>query len=271
MKLVDNTTTGNDAEQMQVKSETVLSESNYLDGNWHHFAFNVRRGTSAIVYIDGEAVKVLPENYVPGFNSHYLVVGGELAGGVERNRFTGDVDDIRIWSAALDGKLIRERMYERMNDGYSGLVGYFPMEEIKRENGTIKTNFNTGNFGERDSRLKIENQPEMSNNAPALKPGSSKIPLADTDYDFTTSADEIYFTFYDNSLPLMDNNDFVVTVNNIKDEHGNSSEPVMWIRSCGCSIPTSPALVGTTPFSILPLPTLSTGIRSSSLWHQSIT
>ncbi len=229
MKLEEYTTTDNDTEQMQVKSETVLSENNYLDGNWHHLAFNVRRGTSAIVYIDGEAVKVLPENYVPGFNSRYLVVGGELAGGKECNRFTGDVDDIRIWSAALDGKLIRERMYERMNDGYSGLVGYFPMEEIKRENGTIKTNFNTGNFGERDSRLKIENQPEMSNNAPALKPGSSKIPLADTDYDFTTSADEIYFTFYDNSLPLMDNNDFVVTVNNIKDEHGNSSEPVMWM------------------------------------------
>ena len=41
--------------------------------------------------------------------------------------------------------------------------------------------------------------------------------------------DEIYFTFYDNSLPLMDNNDFVVTVKDIKDEHGNFSEPVMWM------------------------------------------
>ena len=229
MKLEEYTTTDNDTAQMQVRSETVLSENNYLDGNWHHLAFNVRRGTSAIVYIDGEAVKVLPETIVPGFSSHYLVVGGELAGGVERNRFKGDVDDIRIWSAALDGKLIRERMYERMNEGYSGLVGYFPMEDISREDGTVTSTFSAKNFGEKESMLKIENQPEMSNNATALKPGSSKIPLADADYDFTTSADEIYFTFKDSSLPLMDNNDFVVTVKDIKDEHGNFSEPVMWM------------------------------------------
>ena len=229
MKLVEYTTTDNDTSRMQLRSETVLSDKNYLDGNWHHLAFNVRRGTSAIVYIDGEDVKVVPESIVPGFNSRYLVVGGELAGGEERNRFTGDVDDIRIWSAALDGKLIRERMFERMNDGYSGLVGYFPMEEISRKSGKVTTTFSADNFGEKNSKLKMDNEPIQSNNAPALKPGSSKIPLADTDFDFATSGDEIYFKFYDNALPLMDNNDFVVTVNNIKDEHGNFSEPVQWM------------------------------------------
>ena len=214
----------------QVKSEVILSERNYCDGNWHHLAFNVRRGTSAIAYIDGEAVKVLPENAVPGFASHYLVIGGELVGGEERNRFAGDVDEIRIWSAALDGRLIGDRMYERMDDSYPGLVGYFPMEEIHRtQQGNVVTDFSMGNFGEKDSQLKIENTASQSTHAPALKPGSTKMRLDDKQFDFIASADEIYFSFPDASLPLMDNNDFVATVNYIKDEHGNNSEPVMWM------------------------------------------
>lgn len=217
-------------ENRVVKSDILLTEKNYLDGNWHHLAFNVRRGTSAIAYIDGEAVKVLAETAVPGISSRYLMVGGELTPTYgSTNRFKGDVDEIRIWNAALDGKLIGDRMYERMATGYPGLVGYFPMEEIHRTSqGTVVTDFSTANFGEKDSRLKMVDTAVPSVNAPALKPGSTKMRLDDSQFNFTASADEIYFTFPDSALPLMDNNDFVATVNYIKDEHGNNSETVSW-------------------------------------------
>ena len=163
-----------------VKSEVLLSDRNYLDGNWHHLAFNVWRGTSAVVYIDGEAVKVLPEAAVPGISSKYMFVGCEMFEANEINRFTGDVDEIRIWNAALDGKLIGERMYERMAAGYPGLAGYFPMEEIHRTaQGTVTTEFTMNNFGEEDSRIHIDSLATTplleSINAPALKPGSTKI------------------------------------------------------------------------------------------------
>jgi len=224
------------------KSDVTLSDRNYLDGNWHHMALNVRRGTSAIVYIDGEAVKVLPESAVPGVSAHYLVVGGDAVHiKNERNCFKGDVDEIRIWSAALDGQLISDRRYERMDNSYPGLVGYFPMESIHRnEQGTVITEFCMDNFGESTSRLKIDSTlfvtlisdspqlPAESRNAPALKPGSTKMRLDDSQFDFTASADEIYFSFPESSLPLMDGNDFTATVSYIKDEHGNNSEPVQW-------------------------------------------
>ena len=225
--------------------ETILSEKNYLDGNWHHLAFNVRRGTSAVVYMDGEAVKVLPEANVPKISSHYLTVGGTLVDdNTTTDRFKGDVDEIRIWSAALDGQLIADRMYERMDDSYPGLVGYFPMEEIHRnQQGTVVTDFSLQNFGETGSQLAIAlsvggdlqsptggawQAPTQALTAPALKPGSTKMRLADSQYGFTASADEIYFSFPDNVLPLMDDNDFVASVNYIKDEHGNNSESVTW-------------------------------------------
>ena len=221
-------------EDNTVRSETILSDHNYLDGFWHHFALNVRRGTSTIAYVDGEAVKVLTDNAIPAISSRYLIVGGELNGDSETNRFKGDVDEIRIWSAALDGQLISDRRYERLDNSYPGLVGYFPMEEIHRtQQGTVVTDFSMQNFGEKDSRLHIDNTQQsasvaQADNAPALKPGSTKMRLDDSQFNFTASADEVYFSFPDAALPLMDNNDFVVTVNNIKDTHGNNSEPVSW-------------------------------------------
>ena len=220
-------------------NDVTLSNGKYLDNNWHHLAFNVRRGTSAIAYIDGQAVKVLPEANVPSISSHYLVVGGLLstddATGQEltTNRFKGDVDEVRIWSASLDGDLIKERMYERMDNSYPGLVGYFPMENIHRTaQGNVVTDFSTANFGEQDyqQHILIANAESVTQsiNAPALKPGSTKMRLDDSQFNFTASADEIYFSFPDSSLPLMDNNDFVANVNYIKDEHGNNSETVQW-------------------------------------------
>lgn len=219
-----------------VVQEERLSDKDYLDNNWHHFALNVRRGTSAIAYIDGDPVKVIPENIIPGISAHYLVLGGRQTllnvDGHENlvGSFVGDFDDVRIWSAALDGRIISERMYERMNNRYSGLVGYFPMEEINRTpQGKVQTQFSTANFGEQNSQLKITSQLTMSENAPALKPGSSRMRLDDSQFDFTASSNEIFFSFRETSLPQMDNNDFLVTVMNIKDDHNNNSEPVEWV------------------------------------------
>ncbi len=228
-------------EIQETEEEIQLSNKDYKDGNWHHFALNVRRGTSAIAYIDGEAVKVIPEDKIPGISGKWMLFGGEElmdTNGDEYamtyNHFTGDIDEIRIWSAALDGQLIKDRMYERMDNSYPGLVGYFPMEDIHRnQQGTVTTDFSTSNFGEKDyqERIVIAEAAALTQsvNAPALKPGSTNMRLDDSQFDFTASADEIYFTFYDSSLPLMDNNDFVATVNYIKDEHGNNSEVVQWM------------------------------------------
>ena len=228
------------AEIQETEEEIQLSNKDYKDGKWHHFALNVRRGTSAIAYIDGDAVKVIPEDKIPGLSGKWMLFGGEelmdthgKEYAMTYSHFYGDIDEVRIWSAALDGQLIKDRMYERMDNNYPGLVGYFPMEEIHRnEQGTVTTDFSTANFGESDSKLAIVTQQSspvtQSVNAPALKPGSTNMRMDDSEFDFTASADEIYFTFYDSSLPLMDNNDFTATVSYIKDEHGNNSETVQW-------------------------------------------
>ena len=206
---------------------------------------NVRRGTSAVVYIDGQAVKSIPETSIPAVTGHYMFVGGEETlqaadgsgqGGCT-NLFHGDVDEIRIWNAAIGSDILADRRFERLDNEYAGLIGYFPMELIDRESsGNITSTFSLDNFGDPKSKLKIESKQNKSLNAPALLPGSSRIRLADTDFDFTVSADEIYFSFQETMYPLMDGNEFAVTVKNIKDEHNNLSEPVMWKFLCDFAI-----------------------------------
>ena len=226
-------------ETVTIDEEITLSDAKYIDNLWHHFALNVRRGTSAIVYIDGKPVRTLPETSIPAVNSHYLAVGGELTildengtnqGGAV-NLLTGDIDELRIWNAAITSNLLDQRRYERLDSTYSGLVGYFPMESIARtQSGNVETTFTTKNLGNsKVHKLVAEGNVTQSVNAPALLPGSNRMRLDKREFGFTASNDEIYFDFPDEMLAKMDGNDFTVTVENIRDEHGNTSEPVEWL------------------------------------------
>jgi hypothetical protein len=172
--------------------DEVLSEQNLIDNNWHHLALNVRRGTSAIVYIDGQAVRTLPEATLPGFSTHYMFVGGEETlvsatgtseGGSERH-FTGDIDEVRIWATALTSGLIEERRWQRMPNGLYSLMGYFPMEDTQRDSdGNIKSTFNSSNFGYTESQLTLSGINGASLTAPALLPSSSRLRLEQRDFE----------------------------------------------------------------------------------------
>ncbi len=254
-RMAISTTSGSDdSSSEQLPNFVLLADSDYVDNNWHHFALNVRRGTNAIAYIDGRAVKTMPESTIPAPRGQYMAFGGYLNSQLTTlasKGFTGDIDDLRLWGAALTGKLIEQRRYERLDKTYAGLSGYFPMESIDRlQSGTVDTKFSLGNYGNYDTGNSMtafvatvpeasasdDNaaspsaiSPTQSVNAPALLPGSQRLRLTDSDFSFTASDNEIYFNLKgDNILPKMDGNDFTVSVENIKDSYGNTSEPVAW-------------------------------------------
>lgn len=214
------------------KETFLLTETNYNDNQWHHLALNVRRGTSAIVYIDGRDVKTMPEDHMPAIDGSRLLVG---------EGFTGDIDELRVWSAVLTGEMIADRQYERLDSTYAGLIGYFPMESIHRdENGNFVADFSTENFGDNSqlNNLRMVNGELLSKaaSAPALLPGSRLMRLDDSDFDFTVSDRDIYFTFRDDVLARMDGNEFTVTISNIQDKHGNISDPIVWKFNADFSI-----------------------------------
>lgn len=211
--------------------DEVLSEQNLIDNNWHHLALNVRRGSSAITYVDGEAVKTLPESSIPALAGSNLYVG---------RGFAGSIDDVRIWNAALESKNIADRRHERLDSTYAGLIGYFPFESIHRTmSGTVTTEFSIYNFGDKKvSKLTasgVDKEHNLSASSPALLPISQRMRLDATEYNFTASERSIYFSLPDDILPRMDGSDFTFRVANVKDLSGNVSEPVEWTLHCDFS------------------------------------
>ncbi len=215
---------------------TLLSRANYNDGDWHHFALNVRRGVGTVVYVDGNAVKTMAEQEIPEPSGDNLYIGTILkrpspsATPVESNYFTGDIDEIRMWNAACDGTSLIANRYNQVDTATaSGLILYYPMEHSRLDDsGNIIKEFSLDNDapGMAFGPMANANGPGVTQalTAPALRPAPLK---QNIDFDFTASKNEIYITL--KTLPArMQGNLLTFTVKNVRDMLDNLSETITW-------------------------------------------
>lgn len=114
-----------------------LSNSNYLDNAWHHFALNVIRNGSATIYVDGTAVKQMAVNTIGALQSDNMVIGAcyykpvgatTLDDFVTESFFKGQIDEVRIWRATATAEFIRLNKGSRLSGSETGLVAYYPFE-----------------------------------------------------------------------------------------------------------------------------------------------
>ena len=78
---------------------------NVGDGLWHHHAFTFD-GTTKVVYVDGVQAKAdVPASGVP-FDDGAVAIGADLDSGTELCEYMGVLDDVRIYSIALDATAI---------------------------------------------------------------------------------------------------------------------------------------------------------------------
>ena len=214
----------------------VLTDVDYNDGNWHHLALNVHRGVSAVVYIDGKAVKTLAEQQLPAPAGDNLYVGSilkrpsEQETPVESYKFTGDIDELRVWNAACDGTSIIANRYNQVDTmGVTGLIVYCPMERsVLDGNNNIVTEFNVANIAPKAAEYgagdAIADGVVQAVTAPSLR----KSPLRQNlDFDYTASDKEIYINL--NTLPArMQGNLLTFVVKNVRDLCDNLSETITW-------------------------------------------
>ena len=104
------------------QSATIDSET------WHHIAAVHTRsnGTSMLkVYLNGEDVggTTIGATSTPNDNSYPLTIGSRFF--TPNALFNGQIDDVRIWSDALDGQQIQEIMYNNLSDYEDDLIGYW--------------------------------------------------------------------------------------------------------------------------------------------------
>ena len=215
----------------------VLTNEDYNDGNWHHLALNVHRGVSAVVYIDGKAVKTLTEQELPAPAGDYIYVGSilkrthEQEVPVESYKFSGDIDELRVWNAACDGTSIIANRYNQVDTTgiTESLIVYCPMERSALDaSNNIVTEFSVNNIAPLALKYGTDAVIADGTTQAATAPSLRKAPLRqNVDFDYTASDKEIYINL--NTLPSrMQGNLLTFVVKNVRDMCDNLSETVTW-------------------------------------------
>ncbi len=212
----------------------IVSDVNYNDGNWHHFALNVHRGVGAVAYVDGAAVKSIPEQQIPEPAGDNLYIGSRLKRSlptpVETTFFKGDVDEVRLWNVATDGTSITANCYNQVDTAkVAGLIAYYPMERSRLDaSNNIINEFCLDNKAPGEYHINtpaaLGDGITQAATSPALRTSPLKQNL---DFDFTASNNEIYINL--NTLPArMQGNLLTFTVKNVRDMQDNLSETITW-------------------------------------------
>ena len=195
--------------------------------DWRHLALNVVRGQAASFYLNGQRTAVIAETDVPPLEGTVLAVSKDA-----KNSW---VDELRIWHAALSESRLQQNMYNTIDtaDVYSrGLVAYYPFEKTGKDNG-IPTKVQTLENLAHSSVLsgfpaEIDTtHATFSRYAPPLKNAPDETPIKTT--PVASERKLIINLSGENSrLRRIEGTTLNITVDQIRDLHGNTSLPIRW-------------------------------------------
>lgn len=120
--------------RLEVNGGNVRGTQPLNDGQWHHIAV-VFEGSSlagTTFYVDGEVEPFSATSNHPVNTAAELPV--RVSRGVNNRYWNGAMDDIRIWSAILEGNTIRQWMHRRVESShpaYAKLELYYPLNEAE--------------------------------------------------------------------------------------------------------------------------------------------
>lgn len=216
----------------------VVTNSNYLDDQWHHFALVLNRRGNITSYIDGkqERTGITKEIGFLGFGGQQLNIGS--LGWTDQNGtklndeyFTGSLDEIRIWGTARKADQInRDRRFMLKGDEV-GLDLYLPFDIYKETSGVnflepSLVSAATGETAVRESGVpsSIKGAIVYDKNTPLIKIFR---PISKIDFTYNVNIDKIILSpAYDNRIEkvILD-----ITAKNIQDLNGNAMvSPVTW-------------------------------------------
>ena len=94
-------------------------------GGWHHFAV-VKSAANTIFYLDGEIRRALGSAIANPSASDFRI-GRQY--GTHGEYWPGQIDEVRVWSTALDTAQIRDQMRLALNGDEPGLVACWHLDE----------------------------------------------------------------------------------------------------------------------------------------------
>jgi len=152
------------------------------DGLWHHIAV-VREGTSAIVYLDGEALWNGPSNV---FVTDAFQLGRRFSTAINgQGPWMGRIDELRIWNTARSALEIQGNRFNPLNGAEAGLAGYWPLDDGPGSTTAADASVND-NHGTLSTRL-IQDTPWVDG-APLSSGNATSVLLIATDGAGNTSS-----------------------------------------------------------------------------------
>ncbi|GAP72501.1 hypothetical protein SAMD00024442_33_24, partial [Candidatus Symbiothrix dinenymphae] len=201
---------------LQVKEISYLvSQTDFLDSKWHHFALNVLYGNGVFVYVDGKNYKQLPKT--------------TLADGMAGNKFTlgssfrGGIDEFRLWRGTRSAELIRGDMNHGLDGTEAGLEAYFPFENTLNNQGVLTS---TPTWLDKKSGIAatLTSVTLTDADAPPLKPAREPQSVRHT---AVASRNRIAITLTAPPASI-ENSTLHIALQNVQDIHGNKADPITW-------------------------------------------
>ena len=237
---------------VQPNSEFVVSNSKLTNNAWHHIALNVLRQGAASVYVDGKRCLTTNAMNVGSIATDRMIVGARRISNYEDGNavpisytfdhaFTGQIDEIRLWGATMNGDMLTKNRKVRFTGSEPGLMAYYPFETQRldlntNQIGTIGISDDLTDSGHKAERYALpaansampnpSSQLELNyvDNAPALR---AKPIETNVSFNYVASDEKVVIDI-DEDPATIEGCTLNFTVKRVRDVNGNYSDPTTW-------------------------------------------
>lgn len=145
--------------RLEINGGYIVGSTPVNDGEWHHLAYTFTGSTlnNVQLYVDGnlETVSSISSINMNTQNS----VPFQISAGFHNRYFTGEIDQMRVWSAALNIGTIQDWMYKRVASNhlfYNFLELAYPIDSASSAIVDISGNQNDATFKSTNSFRQLE-------------------------------------------------------------------------------------------------------------------
>lgn len=218
-----------------------VSADDYRDGQWHHLALNSLKSTggNATLYVDGTALKSFSANLAPNLAGDQLTLGAHrttnagLTQSYEQH-LKGAVDEVRIWKQRCTADVIRNNMYQRVDESLPALVAYYPFEATTVDEGMLASTQPTPKDQSKAEDGSSKGSATLCNGTGSLSFQNTNVaPLKsapmkqNVSFDFVASDRKLLINLNE-SPELLEGCTVTVTVKSVRDQQNNSCENITW-------------------------------------------
>ncbi|MDL2222983.1 T9SS type A sorting domain-containing protein [Bacteroidales bacterium OttesenSCG-928-M11] len=206
----------------------VLCNDNLLDDQWHHFALSVKRNGMLRALVDGAATASISSNLFEGsVGGGYYYLGAkytEPEGMTMQTSeyFKGNIDELRVWGAALTTEAILLDKNSKLRGTEAGLKAYYPFESYQKRDQLIEVYESLNDVVTPTN--KVENMTSTSNVAAPMKDAR---PVKEVPFSFAASERKVVLTITEEEYRI-DNVVLKITADKVLDMNNNPSNAFAW-------------------------------------------